>query len=398
MWGFLIGSVVFGKLADKYGRKNPLMISIVIQTVMSFAASVVPSYWLFLACRFVLALASGGVGIISFVLVIEVVGGKWRTIIPVLYQLPFGLGNPVMTGLAFWLRDWRSLQFALSTLSSFFIWYWFCIYESPRWLLATGNVKEAYDVLEKAARINKRNFNKYKVKEMLMNAKGRPQSPPSFWTFIKLKTMRSRTVMLSIHWFCTGLCFYVLAQYLGWIGDNIFLSVMISGLISSLGPIVCVFVIMKMGRKITLAIFEGLTALCFICILLVPRNVFTNDWPRLVFAGIGFGGMAGTVPVLYLFSGELYPTLGRNVGVSGVSTFARIGSMVAPLVAGLNDLLPDLSLYIMAVLVFAQMLVVVPLPETKNRPLPDTMEQAEQLSETPMWLSKKVNFLQRTNE
>ncbi|XP_063381865.1 solute carrier family 22 member 6-like [Cydia fagiglandana] len=182
--------------------------------------------------------------------------------------------------------------------------------------------------------------------------------------------------------FCTGLSFYVLAQYLGWIGDNIFLSVMLTGLISSIGPIICVFVIMKMGRKLTLAIFELLTALCFVFIILIPRDVFPNDWPRLIFAGIGFGGLAGTVPVLYLFSGELYPTLGRNVGVSGVSTFARIGSMVAPMVVSLNELLPDLPLYLMAIGLFSQILVIMPLPETKDRPLPDTLEQAEQLGQT----------------
>ncbi|XP_063362844.1 organic cation transporter protein-like [Cydia amplana] len=381
MCGFLLGSIIFGKMADKYGRKTPLMISIVIQTLMSYAASFMPSYWMFLVCRFILALASGGIGIISFVLVIEVVGGKWRTIIPVLYQLPFGLGNSVMSGLAYWLRDWRKLQFALSTLSALFILYWFCISESPRWLLATGNTEEAYDVLEKAARINKREFNKSKVKAMLENVKGRPEGVPSFMDFLKLKNMRMRTVMLAITWFFTGLGFYVLAQYLGWIGNNIFLSVMLSGLISSIGPITCVFVIMKMGRKTTLAIFEGLTALCFIFIILIPRDVFTSDWPRLVFAGIGFGGMAGTVPLLYLFSGELYPTLGRNVGVSGVSTFARVGSMVAPVVVSLNELHPDLPLYVMAVALFAQILVLIPLPETKDRPLPDTLEEAEQLGQ-----------------
>ncbi|XP_063534938.1 organic cation transporter protein-like [Cydia strobilella] len=382
MCGFLFGSIIFGNVADKHGRKTPLMISIVIQTLMSYAASFVPSYWMFLVCRFILALASGGVGIISFVIVIEIVGGKWRTIIPILYQLPFGLGNPIMAGLAYWLRDWRKLQFALSTLSALFILYWFCISESPRWLLATGNTEEAYDVLKKAARINKREFNKSKVKAMIKNVKGRPERVLSFIDFLKLKNMRMRTVMLAITWFCTGLSFYVLAQYLGWIGNNISLSVMLSGLISSIGPIICVLVIMKMGRKTTLAIFEGFTALCFVFIIVIPRDVFTSDWPRLVFAGIGFGGMAGTVPVLYLYSGELYPTLGRNVGVSGVSTFARIGSMVAPVVTSLNELHPDLPLYVMAVALFAQILVLIPLPETKNRPLPDTLEQAEQLGQT----------------
>ncbi|XP_063381783.1 solute carrier family 22 member 13-like [Cydia fagiglandana] len=177
------------------------MVTIVIQALMSYAASFVPSYWMFLVCKFIVALASGGVGIIAFVLVIEVVGGKWRTIIPVIYQLPFGLGNPVMTVLAYWLREWRKLQIALSTLSALFILYWFWISESPRWLLATGNTEEAYDVLEKAARINGRPFNKSKVKTMLDNVKGRPDGVPGFIDFLKLKNMRMRTMILSILWY-----------------------------------------------------------------------------------------------------------------------------------------------------------------------------------------------------
>lgn len=73
----------------------------------------------------------------------KVVSGKWRTIVPVIYQLPFGIGNAVMAGLAYWLRDWRKLEFALATLSSLYIIYWFWVPESPRWLLATGQTERA---------------------------------------------------------------------------------------------------------------------------------------------------------------------------------------------------------------------------------------------------------------
>lgn len=69
--------------------------------------------------------------------------GKWRTTIPVVYQLPFGLGSAVMAGLAHWLRDWRKLEMALAVLSSMYIIYWFWIPESPRWLIATGRTEQA---------------------------------------------------------------------------------------------------------------------------------------------------------------------------------------------------------------------------------------------------------------
>lgn len=86
----------------------------------------------------------------------------------------------------------------------------------------------------------------------------------------------------------------------------------------------------------------------------------------------------GSIPALYLLSGELFPTLGRNLGVSGVTTFARIASMMAPAVVSLDSVVPNLPLILLAVTSAIQILLLLPLPETKDSPLPDTLEQAEQ--------------------
>lgn len=72
---------------------------------------------------------------------------------PVVTQIPFGVGNAIMAGLSYWLRDWRKLEIALGLLSSLFIWYWLWLTESPRWLLATGRTDKAigklhFDFLE----------------------------------------------------------------------------------------------------------------------------------------------------------------------------------------------------------------------------------------------------------
>ncbi|KAF9423514.1 hypothetical protein HW555_001069 [Spodoptera exigua] len=307
MWGIVIGGIIFGMWADKYGRQLPLIIGIVIQSVSSFIASILPWYSIFLLNWFILALASGGVGIISFVISMEVVSGKWRTIIPVVYQLPFGIGNAIMAGLAYWLRDWRKLESALGACSSLFILYWFWIPESPRWLLATGQTERAAEILKDITRENKTYVSSKYIKRLLSEREERRQQDPAFLAFLTSKRMRMKTILLSLNW-----------------------------------------------------------------------GSYANDWPRLLFAGIGFAGMAGTIPALYLFSGELFPTLGRNVGVSGVTTFARIASMVAPAVVTLDSLFVDLPLIILTIISFGQILIILPLPETKDTPLPDTLEQAEQ--------------------
>lgn len=79
----------------------------------------------------------------TYAIYLQAVSGKWRMTIPVLYQVPFGLGNTVMAALAYWLRDWRKLEFGLASLSSLYILYWFVIPESPRWLLANGQTDKA---------------------------------------------------------------------------------------------------------------------------------------------------------------------------------------------------------------------------------------------------------------
>lgn len=86
------------------------------------------------------------------------------------------------------------------------------------------------------------------------------------------------------------------------------------------------------------------------------------------------------MPALYLFSGETFPTLGRNVGVGAVNTFARIGSMLAPGLVALENVNEEFPIIILTIMSLAQTLLVVPLPETTDCPLPDTLKQAENIN------------------
>ncbi|KAJ9582502.1 hypothetical protein L9F63_003195, partial [Diploptera punctata] len=68
MSGVLIGNVLFGMAADRFGRKIPLMIAIGVQAVTGVLCSFSPWFVGFLAARFLMAVATGGTMIISFVL------------------------------------------------------------------------------------------------------------------------------------------------------------------------------------------------------------------------------------------------------------------------------------------------------------------------------------------
>lgn len=114
---------MFGVIADRQGRKKTLLVCIIFQSFFGIAASRIPWYWGFIAARFLLAIANGGTIVISFVMCMESVGGTWRSIVPILYQIPYGFGNSIMAGIAYFHRDWRDLHLALSLISSFYILY-----------------------------------------------------------------------------------------------------------------------------------------------------------------------------------------------------------------------------------------------------------------------------------
>lgn len=63
--------------------------------------------------------------VVSFVLVVELVSGKWRTIIGILNILPVAIAYVITAGIAYFAYDWRTIQLSV-TLPCFcllLIWY-----------------------------------------------------------------------------------------------------------------------------------------------------------------------------------------------------------------------------------------------------------------------------------
>ncbi|KAJ8965459.1 hypothetical protein NQ314_004104 [Rhamnusium bicolor] len=259
-------------------------------TFFGIVASFTPWYWGFIFARFLLAISNGGTVVTSFVMCMEVVGGKWRTIVPILYQIPFGFGNSIMAGLAYVIRDWRQFHFTLSALSSLYILYIWCIPESPRWLLAVGRKEEAMAILQRAAVCNKIDPAKIAI------------------------AMTDLTIC--------GITFYAFSQYLGHVSTNIYFTVAVGGLIALPGTVFCVLLVARCGRRMTIAVAHLVTAVCFLAILAVPKGAFVQDWPRVAFAATGIIGISSR---LYDSAFDNYPSRSKpnfapnNTGSSCIS-------------------------------------------------------------------------------
>lgn len=247
----------------------------------------------------------------SFVLVMELVGTKWRDLVSVVYQVPFNLGHLTLPLFAYYFREWRHLQFALSIPSVILISYYWIVPESPRWLFTVGRIDETAAVVEKAAAFNKRPTDSIKLdleKHAVNTKSSKDVARGNFADLFRTPNMRSKTLCMCFNWLVCGMCFFGVAQYIGQSDGDIFLNVAISAGLEVPGTIICVFALKQFGRKWTLIVSNVLTGICMLLIVVLPSV-------QVVLATTALVGMSISFPTVYLYAGELFPTVVRNVGV-----------------------------------------------------------------------------------
>ncbi|TKS83457.1 Solute carrier family 22 member 6 [Collichthys lucidus] len=118
-----------------------------------------------------------------------------------------------------------------------------------------------------------------------------------------------------------------------------------------------------------------LSALVIFANIFVPTDMQTI---RTVLACLGKAFTSASFTVVYLYTGELYPTVIRQTGMGFVSTMARVGSMAAPAVLILDEVFPALPSVVYGGAAVLAACFACFLPETLNIPLPDTIEDVEE--------------------
>jgi SHS family lactate transporter-like MFS transporter len=121
-----VGAVIFGLLADRYGRRLPLMLDVIFYSIVEVLSGLAPSYGTFLVLRLLYGIGMGGEWGVGASLTLESVPARWRGFISGLLQEGYALGN-ILAAVAYFTIfphfGWRALFFigGLPALLSLFI-------------------------------------------------------------------------------------------------------------------------------------------------------------------------------------------------------------------------------------------------------------------------------------
>ncbi|MHB8411476.1 MAG: MFS transporter [Candidatus Acidiferrales bacterium] len=121
-----IGAFVFGLLADRYGRRLPLMLDVLFYSAIEVLSGFAPSYTAFIALRLLYGIGMGGEWGVGASLAMESVPAKWRGILSGVLQEGYAFGY-LLAAVAYWLVfphfGWRAMFFigGLPALLTLFI-------------------------------------------------------------------------------------------------------------------------------------------------------------------------------------------------------------------------------------------------------------------------------------
>ncbi|WP_158894812.1 MULTISPECIES: MFS transporter [unclassified Pseudomonas] len=134
-----IGALIFGRLAERHGRRPILMLNIVLFSVFELLSAWSPTFMAFMAFRLLYGVAMGGVWGVASSLAMETIPDRARGLMSGIFQAGYPCGYllaSIVFGLFFTTVGWRGMFLigALPVLLLPFIY--FKVPESPVWLAA----------------------------------------------------------------------------------------------------------------------------------------------------------------------------------------------------------------------------------------------------------------------
>ena len=301
--GMAVGAILFGMMADRFGRKAILILTLLVFSIGSGISAFATGYGIFLVLRFIIGAGLGGELPVASTLVSESVPVEKR-------------GRSVVLLESFWAAGWL-----LAAIISYFVmplWGWRVA------IFATG-LAGLYAFYFREGIHESRAFKKV----------ARPGLIKTLTTLWRPPYVRS-TLMLWIVWFMVVFSYYGMFLWLpsvmelkGFSLINSFGYVLIMTLAQLPGYFVAAWLIEKWGRKTVLSLFllgTAGSALGF---------GMATSLPMLLTAGmlLSFFNL-GAWGALYAYSPEQYPTIVRSSGSGMAAGIGRIGGIVGPLLVG----------------------------------------------------------------
>ncbi len=341
--GQFFGALLFGVLAEKFGRIRSATFAIAVMSVMAIFCMFTGSFEGLLLCRFIQGIGVGGEVPVAATYINELSPVKSRGRFFMLYEMIFPIGLMVTGQVGTWVvpaYGWQTM-FLVGGLPGIVIALLVAFLpESPRWLILKGRFAEAEKIVT--------DIENSTTKRVEPETHATPVPPvagvlaPSQrggWRELFSPFYRSRTLIVWVLWFCTYLVANGLNNWLPTLYRTVYhldlttalRAASMTNVVQVVITLACALLVDRLGRKSwAVACYVGAGMLFILLGTVGTESVVVVG----VLATLAYGLLSSVNVLLYLYTPEIYPTRMRAIGTGMATACLRLGSSAGPAIIG----------------------------------------------------------------
>uniref|UniRef100_A0A1I7VKI2 MFS domain-containing protein n=1 Tax=Loa loa TaxID=7209 RepID=A0A1I7VKI2_LOALO len=343
---FMLGGLftpVITQLSDLYGRRKLLLLSMWTASIMANICPMAPTELTFLACRFIL-------GVTAMILD------------PSSIYICMGNRDHVC-----WHPEDLDPQLEVVVLRDI---YPKLLPESPYWSITHNKHKGIEKYIKDACRYNNVKLDLSKCELDSQQSDNQNKSR----TLIDVLCNRVALFHLFVQCYVMismNISYWAMALLSTTLSDDSFTGYFLSGFIELPGGLLAVMLLLKFGRRaITIWSFSMQFILLLLAILFPGNGIMQIS---LAVIARFFNSFIWVAQPLML--AEMSPTTVRNIFYGTVQFFGDIGAFLAPYLPLLKSISPQAPQVIVAVVSLSAAIILLTAPETKDRPMPEDLNE-----------------------
>ncbi|XP_070961132.1 solute carrier family 22 member 17 isoform X2 [Oncorhynchus clarkii lewisi] len=371
--GVLTGCLGLGFAADRLGRLKTLLTSLTLSVVFGVLVCVSTSPPIFIVMRFCLAAASAGVYLTLYITRLELCDPSLRLLVTMVAGLTTVSGELLLLGVALSCQSWRGLLGAGAAPLSLFLTYGIpgVFPESPRWLLLS----------ERSADLNS-----------FSERRDRERDDESFTELVHSRNIWKNMCVLGFTSFISHGISHCYSSFRGDVrgtAPSFYWTYLLSVCAGGGAWLLLWATVNRCGRRGILLLAMTMTGLA--SLILLGLVEYLSETAITVFSVMGLFSSQAAASLCVLFTAEIMPTIIRGSGVGTVLALGCVGRLTSPLMDLRNHYGYFLHHVVYSTLALLAVLSILLLPESKRKPLPQTLADGEQYRRPPLGRRRRDN-------
>ncbi|XP_054626591.1 putative solute carrier family 22 member 31 isoform X3 [Dunckerocampus dactyliophorus] len=396
MTGWILGYIFIGSLCDWLGRRQGFLLSISLSSLFGVAVCLSNSAVVFLLLRLSQGAMLAGVFLSSYIARLELCDPPRRLMVAMVSGFFAIFAELLLPGVAVLCHDWPVLQAVTTLPLLLLVSYWCCASvfpESPRWLLATTQIPQAKRSLQEFSTRNGVCLpdELFPGETLLSEVESvfEDECQPRYYSILVLRRTHviwKNCLILSFTLLIGTGIQYCFTRNLHMYSTNFYFSYFVRVATGALACIFICFTVSHFGRRGMLllsAIITGLSSL-----LLLALTQYLQGGLVLVLSILGLLFSQALAMLSVFFACELMPTVVRGGCLGLVLAAGCVGMAASSLMELQNNGGYFLHHVIFASFAVLSVLSIMLLPESKRKPLPDSLKEGESQRRPPLFLSQ----------